>query len=245
MHRILVCCTLLILTLTCLGHAQTTADSLFKIAQAAYDNGDFDISELVAMRGLRLVSDPNPFDRLKFHLLLGFVYVARDQRNYALEEFDSVLIINPRYDLDPIQTAPKILEVFRDARKIYMDRMINQPAVYRMPQADVRLAASWRSAVLPGWGQVYKKQDVKGAALASAQLLSLAALIAMQIEVNHLHSVYLGKKSYNDPTIESAYSEYRRSCRTRNVVGYVALGIYVVNYLDALYTPVFHNKSKP
>jgi hypothetical protein len=28
-------------------------------------------------------------------------------------------------------------------------------------------------------------------------------------------------------------------------VGYITLGVYLANYLDALYTPVFHAKPKP
>jgi tetratricopeptide (TPR) repeat protein len=220
--------------------AQTTpADSLFVMAQARYDDGDFDGAELAALRGLRLASDLDELGKLKFHLLLGFVYVARDQRENALQEFNHVLVTNPAYDLDPVQTSPKIMEVFRQARNDYLLKVASEPAVYRMPQSDVRLAASWRSLALPGWGQFYKKQDTKGSAFAAAQLLSLAALIYMQTETNRRHDEYLGKRAYGDPNIENAYNEYRHAYQVRNVVGYVTLGIYFVNYLDALYYPVF------
>jgi hypothetical protein len=220
--------------------AQTTpADSLFEMAQTRYDDGDFDGAELAALRGLRLAADLDELGKLKFHLLLGFVYVARDQRANALQEFNHVLVVNPAYDLDPVQTSPKIMEIFRQARSDYLLKVASEPAVYRMPQSDVRLAASWRSLALPGWGQFYKKQDTKGSAFAAAQVLSLAALIFMQTETNRRHDEYLGKKVYGDPNIENAYNEYRHAYQVRNVVGYVTLGIYFVNYLDALYFPVF------
>jgi hypothetical protein len=220
--------------------AQTTpADSLFEMAQARYDDGDFDGAELAALRGLRLAADLDELGRLNFHLLLGFVYVARDQRANALQEFNHVLVVNPAYDLDPVQTSPKIMEVFRQARSDYLLKVASEPAVYRMPQSDVRLAASWRSLLAPGWGQFYKKQDTKGSAFAAAQILSLAALIYMQTETNRRHSDYLDKKVYGDPGIENAYNLYHQAYRTRNVFGYVTLGIYVINYLDALYYPVF------
>jgi hypothetical protein len=124
-----------------------------------------------------------------------------------------------------------------------MEKIMSEPAIYRLPQADVRLSASWRSLVVPGWGQIYKKQNTKAAAIMSAQALSLAALIFMQIQVNRLHNDYLEKRVYGDPTLESAFNEYTTAYRTRNAVGYITLGIYAINYLDALYYPVF--KKKP
>ncbi len=235
---------IIVLSLSSFAHAQTTvADSLFHVAQTAYEDGDFYGAELAALRGLRVAEDADPLDKLKFHLLLGFVYVARDQVTEARNEFVKVVSINPAYDLDPVQTSPKIIDVFRQARNEYLARVASEPAIYRMPQADVRLSASWRSLVLPGWGQVYKNQDTKGAAIAAAQVLSLAALVFMQTEVNRRHDDYLRIKDYNNPDVEDRYQEYRRAYQTRNVVGYITLGIYFVNYLDALYTPVF--KKRP
>jgi tetratricopeptide (TPR) repeat protein len=221
-------------------HAQSTpADSLYRLGQSLYDDGDFDGAELAALRGLRLATDLDELGKLKFHLLLGFVYVARDQKANALQEFNQVLMANPAYDLDPVTTSPKIMEVFRQARNEYLLRVASEPAVYRMPQSDVRLAASWRSLIAPGWGQFYKKQEVKGSAFAAAEIVSLAVLIFMQTETNRRHNDYLDKRMYGDPNIENAYNEYRRAYQVRNVVGYVTLGIYMLNYLDALYYPVF------
>lgn len=216
----------------------TPADSLFQRAQTLYDDGNFDGAELTALRGLRMASDLDELGQMKYHLLLGFVYVARDQKDNALQEFNLVLIANPRYELDPVQTSPKIMDVFRQARNDYMLRVTSEP-FYGKVQSDVRLSASWRSLLVPGWGQFYKKQDTKGSALIAAQVLSLAALIYMQVETNRRHDDYLSKKTYGDPNIEDAYNEYRYAYQVRNVVGYVTLGIYLTNYIDALYYPVF------
>jgi hypothetical protein len=186
------------------------------------------------LRGLREATNLDELGKLKYHLLLGFVYVARDQRQNALQEFTHVLTVNPAYNLDPVQTSPKILDVFHDARQNYLLNVASQPAIFRMPQADVRLAASWRSLVLPGWGQFYKRQELKGTAIVVAKVFSLAALIFEQVEVNRRHNDYRGL-AYNDPRIEQVYGDYRSAYRTRNVVGYITLGVYLINYCDALY----------
>jgi hypothetical protein len=220
------------------ANAQTSSlDSLCNFANTKFDSGYYDVAELAAERGLRVASGLLDLDRLCFHLILGKVYVARDSLGWAKEQFDSVLTANPRYDLDPLTTPPKILDVFREARRNYIQRMA-MPEVYRQRQTDARLAASWRSAVLPGWGQIYKQQQVKGAALMAAQVISLAALIFMEFEVHNRHEDYLNVKEYGDPTVENRYQDYRRAYRIRNAFGYVTLGIYTLNYLDALYWPV-------
>lgn len=235
---------LLICTSVSFAQNLSTADSLFRVAQAAYEDGDFTNAELAALRGLREAEGADDLEKLKFHVLLGFIYVARDQNEVAKTEFLKALSANPAYEPDPVSTSPKILEVFRAARAEYMLRVATEPAIYRMPQADVRISASWRSLVLPGWGQFYKQQDVKGSAIAAAQVLSLAALIFMQTEVNRRHNDYRRIKDFNNPAVEDRYQEYRRAYQTRNVVGYVTFGIYLANYFDALYTPVFKKTPK-
>jgi hypothetical protein len=212
-------------------------DSLLQQAREAYDDGRFDEAELLALRGLQKAEEDD-LAALPCHALLGFVYVARDQTDFAYREFFRVVGINPAYELDPVTTSPKILSVFREAKRDYMDQVMSQPKVFRMPQADVRLAASARSLVLPGWGQFYKEQRIKGAVFGAAQFLSLAALAVLQAEVNRRHDDYLGIKDPTNPLIEDRYQEYRRAYRARNAVGYFALGVYLLNYLDALYTPV-------
>ncbi|MBU1638707.1 hypothetical protein KKC97_13675 [bacterium] len=219
----------------------TAGNRLFSEAQTAYDNGRYNEAELAALRGVREV-EADPLATIPFHVLLGFVYVARDQTEDAYREFAKVVSINPAYELDPVMTSPKILEVFRRAKKDYMDNWLSQPQIYRMPQADVRLAASARSLVLPGWGQYYKDQKIKGTAFTAFQVLSIAALAVLQAEVNRRHDDYLSIREHNSPFIEDRYQEYRRAYRMRNAAGYFALGVYILNYLDALYTPVGKKK---
>lgn len=219
----------------------TAGDRLFEEAQAAYDDGRYDEAELAALRGVREV-EADPLATIPFHVLLGFVYVARDQTEDAYREFSRVVSINPAYELDPVMTSPKILEVFRRAKKDYIDNVMSQPQIYRLPQADVRLSASARSLVLPGWGQYYKDQKIKGTVFVAVQLLSLTALAVLQADVNRRHDDYLGIREYDSPVIEDRYQEYRRSYRMRNAAGYFALGVYILNYLDALYTPVGKKK---
>lgn len=226
----------------CLAQGPAPLDSLYRSAFGQFENGQFEDAEFSALRGLRAAAGLDELDQLRFHALLGFVYVAKDQNTAARQEFEKVLFVNPQYAPDPVTTSPKILDVFHAAQQDYMMKIASEPAIYRMPQADVRMAASWRSLVLPGWGQRFKNEPVKGAVFTAAQILSLGALIYMQSEVSRRHDDYLAIRDYNNPAIDDRYQEYRRAYQTRNVVGYITLGIYALNYLDALYAPVIKHK---
>ena len=75
----------------------------------------------------------------------------------------------------------------------------------------------------------------------AAQALSLAALIVMQVETTHRRDDYTRFKEYG-PVIEERYRDYRRAYQTRNMIGYITLGIYFANYVDALLAPVTPKK---
>jgi hypothetical protein len=165
---------------------------------------------------------------------LGFAYVALGQNEVARSEFVKIMKLFPTWQRDSLNTPQKILDEIEKARREY-DEWRKRPSVERFSPEKLRFNASWRSLVLPGWGQYYKGQKARGAVVTSLQILSLATLVILQAEVNRRHNAYEDKEGNEAIT---AYDEYTRVWRARNAVGYVALGIYIGAYLDALYTSV-------
>jgi len=250
MNRMLLAAALLVI-LAAGSHAQDARpalDSLYRAAQSAWDEGQngWTNAELTALRGLRVAQGVDDLAAIEFHRILGFIYASRAESDRpvisedAVEEFLAILWANRRYDLDPLNTPGKIIDDWREAKTRFPYEIPD-----RVRQLDMRMSASWRSLAAPGWGQCYKTQDSKGAAVIAAQVLSLAALMYMQTDVNRRHKDYLAIRDYDDPNIQDRYDEYRRAYRMRNVIGYITLGIYVANYLDALYTPVKRPKKLP
>ncbi len=235
---------ILLLGLGLAGASAQTLDSLRIAAQTAVDEGRFEEAELTALRGLRAAEGVDDWAEIPFRFVLATIYVAREQQGFALSEFRRIIAINPAFEVDPVLTSPKIVTVFGQAKREYVEQVLSQPEAYRLPEADAKLSASWRSAMLPGWGQVYKQQRVKATVFGVLQAATLAAFVAFIVETNTRKSDYLDVNVYGSPLLEERYNDYQSAYRTRNILGYLTLGVYLANYYDALYAPVRKN-SKP
>ena len=92
-------------------------------------------------------------------------------------------------------------------------------------------AAVWRSALVPGWGQFYKKQTGKGLCFLAAEgvLVGTVVYTGMQYTDNVRKS--------NETTKLSLIKEYRNRADEwelrRNIAIGTAVGVYVWNVLDA------------
>jgi hypothetical protein len=215
--------------------AESYADSLYNLAVAAYDTGNYVAARFEAQAALWNRSKLNVIQTCKFLELLGSSFVALERWEDADSAFWDILELDKKWPLQlHLYPPPKIEQIFEDIRSQYLASLQRSDAE-RLPQEQLRFNASWRSLALPGWGQYYKGQKARGAVVASLQILSLATLVILQAEVNRRHNVYEDREGNEAIT---AYDEYTRVWRARNVVGYVALGIYVGAYLDALYTSV-------
>lgn len=243
MTKVLFLILVLGVALSATASAQSL-DSLRIAAQTAVDEGRFEEAELTALRGLRAAETIDDLAEIPFRVVLATIYVARDQSGIALAEFRRVVAINPAFELDPVLTSPKVLTVFGQAKREYVDQVMSQPEAYRLPEADAKLSASWRSAVLPGWGQAYKQQKVKATVFGVLQAATLAAFVAYALETNRAKNEYEDIHLYGSPLTEERYADYRAAYRTRNILGYLTLGVYLVNYYDALYAPVRKNTNR-
>jgi len=90
----------------------------------------------------------------------------------------------------------------------------------------------WRSAILPGWGQLYKKEKTKGILLISATALTVGGgLLA-----NSMYNSNINKASETHDINEiNAYLDDADTWQTtRNVLFISAGAIYIYNLIDAM-----------
>ena len=96
---------------------------------------------------------------------------------------------------------------------------------------DYGLDAVWRSAIVPGWGQFYKKKTGKGIAI----LASEAALISTTVYCESMRSDNMRKSA--ETTNLDITKEYRKRADTwelrRNIAIGGAVAVYAFNLLDA------------
>jgi TolB-like protein len=98
-----------------------------------------------------------------------------------------------------------------------------------------RTGALYRSLLLPGWGQLYNREPIKGGVFAGAEVAAIAAAVGF-----HIRGVdWQGK--YDDLGAGEPIAKFdRRRDRAetafmwRNIFIYVAIGIHAANVLEAL-----------
>ncbi len=90
----------------------------------------------------------------------------------------------------------------------------------------------WRSAIIPGWGQMYKKQYAKGIAILAVE----AAAVSVACVAENQRSSYMGKiKATTDPDAIKFYqNKANESKNLRNGLFIGAAAVYVYNLVDAI-----------
>lgn len=107
-------------------------------------------------------------------------------------------------------------------------------------------SALWRSAILPGWGQHYKGESVKGysfmgawAVLLGASVVSNSRLLAARADFDDLTLTWLGLASKNTSLVildqiqaTSNEAAYTKAARQFNLSVVLLAGFYVYNIFD-------------
>ena len=91
--------------------------------------------------------------------------------------------------------------------------------------------AGWRSLIIPGWGQFYKKQYAKGAVFLGAELASVAS--AMYFQNRYSYNI---KQSLETPILDLQI-EYTNRAHKQGLYRNISIGacaaVWVLNVLDA------------
>ena len=109
----------------------------------------------------------------------------------------------------------------------------------RIPKAKIEISKKpptkfsyvWRSALIPGWGQFYKKQTKKGYIFLSSETI----LITTALLSNYLSIYYNDKaKSTSDISVRKDYMDWSDTAEAIAITTGIAAGIlYIYNIFDA------------
>lgn len=125
----------------------------------------------------------------------------------------------------------------RDMYKLHTLYMV---AVKENPVFDkVHLSTSygarglWRSAIVPGWGQLYKKSKLKGGLILGGTALLAGGIIYTE----NMRAAYLSKKN-SQPKYAKQYSTKAKNFEmARNCAIGATAALYVYNLVDAIVAP--------
>ncbi|HDS09233.1 MAG TPA: hypothetical protein ENN73_03310 [Firmicutes bacterium] len=220
-------------------------------AKNYYNQGEFTkaIEELQkAMNTLEKQKDEDMIEAFKY---LGFSYVAFGEREKAKIEFKKVIKLDPHIQLDPSFVSPKIIAVFEEARAELRAEGFDfskpvkptpTPVPTPKPQGEwTRGGAFARSLFIPGLGQIYKGQKVKGYVILGAETLFLLATLNAMGEFNDAKTAYDDAKQGED--FDSLYKDYEDAGRKANAMAAILGIIWTYNVIDASFFSVSPNLS--
>ncbi len=168
------------------------------------------------------------------HHYLALAHFNLNQEDSARMHFLNLLSLRPNFELDPVETSPKIIEFFRKVKK-EANILLNNPGAAKFTRyvlvEDPRTRALWRSAVIPGWGQFYKGQKRKAVLTGAVFWGSLAATLIAYRKEKNTRQDYL--RAVQPADITTQYDTYNRWHKNRQLLSYAAAAVWLINMLDA------------
>ena len=199
---------------------------------------DFKFQEVISS-GRHLLQNSDVISESDIRLIheyMAISFFTIGETDSAHKHFYTLLVMDPNHTLDPIRTSPKILDFFTEI-KVEFNRMYSQDRLQHVDRyifmEDLRPAAAWRSALLPGWGQIYKHQPVKGYIFGGAFLTGLIFTSGALIKENDYQDKYLNS---DDPAeISDLYDRYNSWSKIRRGAMYTTAVIWLLNFSDAIW----------
>lgn len=157
------------------------------------------------------------------------------------EQFESKTLSVTTFDGKPIKIQAKIVDEFLDRRKgefstLYAVALTNSP-IYD----DIRVTSQygarglWRSAIVPGWGQMYKGSFAKGGIIMGGTVALAAGIIVSE----SLRKDFVTKASQTHST--EATKQYQANVNNASLARNICIGgiaaLYIYNLVDAIVAP--------
>lgn len=236
-HKLLMCFIGLFCLTTIRLTAQTNTADIMQL-KFYYDSFEFDKVISAGNTALKSGRQLTP-DELEFlHQYMALSFYNTAQLDSARAHFLSLLSLDPNRELDPVNISPKIIDFFNEIKKDYQALAASSPQTAFTKYVfveDPRPGAAWRSAVIPGWGQFYKRQKTKGYILGGAFWGSLIATGVAWLQEDQARQDYLNSSTSTD--IENNYSTYNNWYKTRRTLMITTAVLWAVTVGDAMWSP--------
>ncbi len=227
---------LLLLAIPAPAVAQESSPAMDSLREA-YRRLDF---PQVIRLGQRVVDDYSEYstsDLVEAHTLLALVSYTESDPEAARVQFEAALTLDPDLSLDPVLVSPKILAFLDEVRAAGRWRAagVGRETVRYVMLQDPALQATLRSAVLPGWGQLYKRQPVKGGFMLTMWTVGAAGSLGT------FRAARTARQKYRDaasPGRENElYNDYKLVRSWNRAFLLLAGSVWAGSYLDALLSP--------
>jgi tetratricopeptide (TPR) repeat protein len=217
--------------------SQSQQQSLFQQMNQAFQQLDYETARKIGKQIAADFKSYTPIELLETHKILGVIAYQDGNLQDANAQFEQALSIDRTALLDSVYVSPKIIQFFDELKLGFNSRTqageTGKSIQYRyLVQPDPRPAATWRSMIFPGWGQLYKNDKRKGYILVGSTATVTLATTLFHFMQKAAHDDY---RNATDPkTIEQKYDKYNSFYKLRNNTAIIAGGIWLYAFFDAL-----------
>lgn len=155
----------------------------------------------------------------KILILISQSYIILGEEEKGKEYFLELLKLNPKFQLDPKEYSPKIIEVLE---KVKRER--------ELEKEELKKYIDKKILIYPGLYQLRNNEKVKGYALVSLQTTSLLALFPSYIFMKNAHRDYLNERE--EDKIEDKYRIYKISYNLFYATLTTAISTYIFHLID-------------
>ncbi len=185
-------------------------------------------------------------EKIEIHLMKGISYYSISDEQSARESFIDILDLDKNYKIDPVRISPKIALFFQKVRSEYfldfpeiipVERTVADTTNkitkrYDSETSELIKGSVTRSILVPGWGHLYRDDDVKGWTITTAGIAALVSSAYFIVKTASDEKDYLNER---DPLLlDEKYNRYNSSYKIRNalILSYAAIWLY--SQLDIL-----------
>ena len=211
----------------------------YDVFQLRYLYNEIKFAQVISKGNSLLKNRPGiPREHLQeIHKYLALAYYNTGHQDSSRAHFYTLLSLSPDFELDPVQTSPKILDFFQAIKSAFSSDQQQKTAVPYTEYvflSDARPQAGLRSLVIPGWGQYFKSQKKRGLIFGSAFFgVAGATGVTYFLEKNR-RTAYGAER--NPQRVAAKYDAYNNMSKTRRLLQYTAAAIWTTALLDALFS---------
>lgn len=157
------------------------------------------------------------------------------------EQFESKTLSVTTFDGKPIQLQAKIVDEFLDRKKGEFSTLyavaLNDNPLYDDIRVTSQYGANglWRSAIVPGWGQMHKGSFAKGGIIMGGTVALTAGIVIGE----SMRKDFVTKAAQTHST--EAARQYQANANNANLARNICIGgiaaLYIYNLVDAVVAP--------
>ena len=215
-------------------------EASYNLVKHAYES--FDYEKVISLSD-SLVQGHNLPDSLLINLnmMRAVSFYSKEDLTNVKTSFTTLLKINKNYSPDPLIYPPMIINIFNEVKTEYLNSLQTnvkndipkENVPVRVFDKNLLSSSAVRNLLIPGWGQLYSGDKIKGSILTVLSTAALGTMIYSIIDANKKENEYLNESNKN--LIADKYHAYNSAYKMKYTFIFTYAALWVFSQLDLFF----------